>query len=65
MAAVLILLLYVLVGAAVIGLGVLLWLRSVASRKRYRCPQCGEAATVELMEASRCSTCGASLGPAH
>jgi len=43
------------------GVALLLYLRSVDSRKRYRCPQCGEEAQVELMSASRCSTCGAAL----
>lgn len=42
-------------------IAVLLYMRSVSSRKSYTCPQCGECMTVELMEASRCNTCGAPL----
>ncbi|MAE63776.1 MAG: hypothetical protein CMJ18_05845 [Phycisphaeraceae bacterium] len=42
-------------------LGILFYLRAVASRRRMRCPQCGETVQVELMEASHCSSCGAPL----
>ena len=49
-------------GAAfVILLAVLFFLRAVASRKQYRCPQCGEAVKTELMSASHCNMCGAPL----
>ena len=58
---VLALLVYVLVGVAVAGLGVLLYVRSLASRQAYRCPQCREVVSVELMRASRCNVCGAPL----
>ena len=30
------------IGLAVVGLGIVLYLRAVASRKVYNCPQCGE-----------------------
>lgn len=42
-------------------LELLTYLRSLFSRKKYFCPQCGEEIQVELMEASRCSVCGARL----
>ena len=48
-------------GTLLLGLAVLLYLRSVASRKRYVCPHCGDRSTVELMEAGHCSSCGSAL----
>jgi ribosomal protein S27AE len=33
----------------------------VASRKSYRCPQCGERFTTEHLNAKRCGHCGAEL----
>ena len=56
-----VLLLYTGIGVIVIVLGVLFYLRSVASRKRYCCPQCGEQVSVELMKAGHCNVCGAPL----
>ena len=44
-----------------IALGVLLWLRSAASRKTQVCRQCGEQVTVELMDGTHCQSCGAPL----
>ena len=58
-----VLLAYVFVGLLLVALGFLFYLRSVASRRRHTCPECGEVQEVELMNASRCSTCGAPLGP--
>lgn len=55
----LIVLLYVLIPLAVIGIGLLLYLRAFASRKHYVCAQCGERQSVELMEATDCNSCGA------
>ena len=52
---------YLAMGVVVVGLGVLLYLRAVASRKRYACPKCGEKLSVELMKARRCNMCGAPL----
>lgn len=51
---------WILLGA-LIAVGVILFLRAVDSRKHYTCPECGEKQRVELMEASRCNTCGAPL----
>ena len=45
----------------VVVLGVLFYLRSVSTRKRYCCPQCGEQMSVELMKAEHCNMCGAPL----
>ncbi len=56
-----ILLLYAGIGAVVVLVGVLLYLRSAASRKRYCCPQCGEQVAVELMKAGHCNVCGVPL----
>lgn len=58
-----VLLIYAAVLAGLIVLGVLFYLRAVASRKHYRCPQCGERMTTELMSASHCNMCGAPLKP--
>ena len=41
-----------------IVLGVIFYLRAVASRKVYRCPECGESFKVELMKAQNCKSCG-------
>ena len=52
---------YAVIGLAVIGLGFLLYSFAVASRRSYRCPQCGEELTTEYLKASRCNMCGAPL----
>jgi len=52
-------LVYGAIAVVVVGFGFLFYVRSVASRKRYVCPQCGEQQTVELMDASHCNACGA------
>lgn len=54
-------LIWIVVLGGLVALGLFLYLRAVESRKHYRCPACGEAQTVELMQASHCSTCGAPL----
>ena len=54
-----VLLVYAGIGVIVVVLGVLFYLRSASSRKRYCCPQCGEQVSVELMKAGHCSVCGA------
>lgn len=56
-------LLYGCLPAGLLGLALLLYLRSADSRQRSRCPQCGEEVQVELMTASHCSSCGAPLRP--
>ena len=53
------LLIYGGMGLVLLALGILFYWRSVSSRKRYCCPQCGEQISVELMEAGHCNTCGA------
>jgi hypothetical protein len=52
---------YAGIGAVVLLVGIIFYLRSVASRKRYCCPQCGEQLQVELMKAEHCNMCGAPL----
>ena len=49
------------IGLLLVGLGVVFYLRAVASRKTYACPQCGEVVRVELMRASHCNHCGTPL----
>ncbi len=56
-----ILLIYLGIGVVVVGLGVLVYVFAVASRRRYVCPKCGERVKVEHMRASRCNMCGAAL----
>jgi hypothetical protein len=56
-----VLLVYGGIGILVFALGTLFYLRSVSSRKRYCCPQCGEQMSVELMKAEHCNMCGAPL----
>lgn len=48
-------------GLILLVLAILFYLRSVASRKHYVCPHCGDRSTVELMEAGHCSSCGTQL----
>jgi hypothetical protein len=42
-------------------LAILFYMRAVASRRRYRCPNCGEEFRVELMQAGHCNFCGTPL----
>ncbi|MFT5191123.1 MAG: ribosomal protein S27AE [Verrucomicrobiales bacterium] len=44
-----------------IVLGGIFYYFSVQSRKRYRCPECGEQLQVEHMEATNCNLCGTPL----
>ncbi len=49
-------------GTLVVVLGILFYLRSRASRKSYRCPECGEwFEQAEHLEARNCNVCGSSL----
>lgn len=52
---------YCVLGIVAIVLGVFFYTLSVQSRKRYICPACGERVHTEHLDASHCSTCGASL----
>lgn len=52
---------YAGIGLVLLVLGILFYLRSVSSRKSYRCPHCGEIVQVELMDAIHCNVCGALL----
>ena len=53
-------LIWMLVGAVVL-IPVILFLFSFASRKRYRCPECGEELSTEYLDAQHCNMCGAPL----
>ena len=54
--------LFVILGAAfLVALGIIFYVFAVASRKSYRCPQCGERFTTEHLSAKRCGHCGAEL----
>ena len=57
----LIVIIYAAAGLLLLWLGIAFYIRSVASRKVYRCPSCGESFRVELMDAGHCNTCGATL----
>lgn len=56
-----VLLVYFFIGVVIVLLGIFFFMLSVASRKRYRCPQCGEVIRTEYLHASRCNMCGAPL----
>jgi DNA-directed RNA polymerase subunit RPC12/RpoP len=43
----------------IVGLGIVLYLFSVQSRRSYHCPSCGERQQVEHMSAYHCNMCGA------
>ena len=53
--------LYGAIGAILLVLAIVFYSRSVASRKRYCCPKCGEQISVELMSAGHCNVCGTPL----
>lgn len=54
---------YITIGAMVfvIILGVIGFIKSVKSRKFYKCPVCGESFRSENMESMTCKVCGANL----
>ena len=54
------LLIYMLVGLLIL-VPIALYVFAVASRKSYRCPQCGEQITTEYLDAKHCNMCGAPL----
>ena len=56
-----IILIYLLGGALVLTLAVVLYLCAVSSRKSYRCPKCGEKMRTEYLDAKRCGMCGAPI----
>lgn len=53
--------LHVVIWSVVIFGALLLYLRSGLSRKDYACPHCGERLSVELMDATNCTSCGMDL----
>lgn len=54
---------YIFFGALilVIAIGILGFIKSVMSRKYYRCPVCGESFRAENMDSKTCKVCGANL----
>lgn len=44
-----------------VGIPLAFFVFSVASRRSYRCPQCGERITTEYLKAKHCNLCGAPL----
>jgi hypothetical protein len=61
MSGAIVLLAYALIGALLVVLAVVFFLRARGSRRHYTCPQCGERVMVELMRAGNCNMCGAPL----
>ncbi len=49
------------IGVVVVLLSVVTYLFAVSSRKRYRCPSCGERIRTEYLDAAHCNMCGAPL----
>ena len=45
----------------VIVIGIIGFIKSVMSRKYYRCPVCGESFRSENMDSKTCKVCGANL----
>jgi ribosomal protein S27AE len=50
-----------MIPAALVVLGILFYVLAVSSRRRYRCPKCGEKLLTEYLDAKRCGMCGAPL----
>lgn len=51
----------IIVAIAFIWFCIWAYKKSVASRRYYKCPQCGESFRSEHMEAKICKVCGADL----
>lgn len=56
-----VLLVYGFIGVLIVLLGLFFYMLSVSSRRRFRCPQCGEFIQTEYLNATRCNMCGAPL----
>ena len=54
-------LIMLMVPAGLVALGILFYVLAVSSRRRYRCPKCGEKLQTEYLDAKRCGMCGAPL----
>ena len=54
---------YICIGfvCCIIVLGIIGFIKSVRSRKNYKCPVCGESFRSENMESKTCKVCGANL----
>lgn len=51
----------IVIAIAIVWFCIWAYKKSVASRKYYRCPQCGESFRTEHMESKSCKVCGAQL----
>ncbi len=47
--------------AIIVAVGIFGFIKSVRSRKYYKCPSCGESFRAENMESKTCKVCGAEL----
>ncbi|MCP4711309.1 MAG: hypothetical protein GY869_22035 [Planctomycetes bacterium] len=56
-----VILFYVLIGAVVLTVAVVLYMFAVGSRKSYQCKECGEKLRTEYLDAKRCGMCGAPI----
>ncbi|MCP4548194.1 MAG: hypothetical protein GY835_17150 [bacterium] len=56
-----VLVLYIVGGLFTLGLAILLFFFAFMSRRRYRCPQCGERISTEYLNAKYCGMCGVEL----
>jgi ribosomal protein S27AE len=52
---------FLIIIVVLIILSVIFYYFSVRSRKKYKCPECGEFVNVEYMETTRCGMCGSLL----
>lgn len=52
---------YAAILVALVLLGIIFYLRAAVSRRLVVCPHCGEQLQIELMGATTCTVCGASL----
>lgn len=54
-------LIMLMVPAGLVAMGILFYVLAVSSRRKYRCPKCGEKLQTEYLDAKRCGMCGAPL----
>ncbi len=52
---------FILIILFLIALSAIVFYFSLRSRKKYKCPECGESVNVEHMETARCGMCGSLL----
>lgn len=52
---------YTAIGIPIVIVSVIVYQRAIATRKFYKCPNCGETFRTELMDAKCCKVCGTYL----